>query len=165
VDPIPAVERQVAFDLAKRAALIAPAVLVVAYVFGGTDGLAGAAIALALVAANFVAGALSLQWAGRRGPKALAVVAVAGFLVRMAVVLGVILLVQNTVDKYWLLGVLVITHVGLLIWETRHLSISLASPGLAPKPKQRWANFDGRPTPAAGSAVGSTTGPKSREEL
>jgi hypothetical protein len=104
------------------------------------------------VAANFVAGALSLQWAGRRGPKALAVVAVAGFLVRMAVVLGVIVLVQHTVDEYWLLGVLVVTHVGLLIWETRHLSISLAAPGLKPAARQRWSNFDGHAAPAAAAA-------------
>ena len=144
MDPIPAVEREVALDLAKRAAMVAPAVLVVAFLVGGTDALAGAAIALVLVALNFIAGAFSLQWAGRRGPKALAVVAVGGFLARMAVVLGVILLVQNTVDKYWLLGVLVVTHLGLLIWESRHLSISLAAPGLKPKPnKQRWSNFDG----------------------
>lgn len=147
MDPIPAVERQVAFDLAKRAAFVAPLVLVSAYVLGGVDALTGAAIALVLVAANFVAGALSLQWAGRRGPTALAAVAVAGFLVRMAVVLGVIVLVKDSVDKYWLLGVLALTHVGLLIWETRHLSISLAAPGLKPA-KQRWSNFDGKVTSA-----------------
>ena len=148
MDPIPAVEREVAVDLAKRAALISPAVLLVAFLVSGVDGLAGAGIALVLVAANFLAGAFSLQWAGRRGPKALAIVAVGGFLVRMTVVLGVILLVQNTVDEMWLLGVLVVTHVGLLIWESRHLSISLAAPGLKPSRDKGWANFDGRSTVA-----------------
>ena len=144
MDPIPAVERQVALDLTKRAAMVAPAVLLVAYLVFGVDGVTGAAIALVLVAANFLAGAYSLQWAGRRGPKALAVVAVAGFLVRMAIVLGVIVLVQNAVDVAWLLGVLVVTHVGLLIWESRHLSISLAAPGLKPARDKGWANFEGR---------------------
>jgi hypothetical protein len=148
VDAIPAVEREVAVDLAKRAAMISPVVLLVAFLVSGVDGLAGAAVALVLVAANFLAGAFSLQWAGRRGPRALAIVAVGGFLVRMAVVLGVILLVQNTVDEVWLLGVLVVTHVGLLIWESRHLSISLAAPGLKPSRDKGWANFDGRPTVA-----------------
>ncbi|MFI5053178.1 MAG: hypothetical protein ACHQDE_02360 [Acidimicrobiia bacterium] len=148
MDPIPAVEREVGFDLAKRAALIAPAVLLVAFLVSGVDGLAGAALALVLVAANFVAGALSLQWAGRRGPNALAVVAVAGFLVRMTVMLGVIVVMQNVVNVYWLVGVLAVAHVGLLIWETRHLSISLAAPGLKPA-KRRWSNFDGQPMPAA----------------
>lgn len=150
MDPIPAVEREVAFDLVKRAALVAPVVLLASYLVSGVDGLAGAAIALVLVAANFVVGALSLSWAGRRGPNALAVVAVGGFLVRMAVVLGVIVLVQDLVNVYWLLGVLVVTHTGLLIWETRHLSISLAAPGLKParREKKRWSNFDGQATPA-----------------
>ena len=146
MDPIPAVERQVALDLTKRAAMVAPLVLLVAFLVSGVDGLTGAAIALVLVAANFLAGAYSLQWAGHRGPKALAVVAVGGFLVRMAVVLGVILLVQDVVDVVWLLGVLVVTHVGLLIWESRHLSISLAAPGLKPTRDKGWSNFDGRPT-------------------
>jgi hypothetical protein len=148
VDPIPAVEREVAVDLAKRAAMISPVVLLVAFLVSGVDGLAGAAVALVLVATNFLAGAFSLQWAGRRGPRALAIVAVGGFLVRMAVVLGVILLVQDAVDEVWLLGVLVVTHVGLLIWESRHLSISLAAPGLKPSREKGWANFDGRPTVA-----------------
>jgi hypothetical protein len=157
VDPIPAVERQVAVDLARRAALIAPAVLLVAFVVSGVDGLTGAALALVLVACNFLAGAYSLQWAGRRGPKALALVAVAGFLVRMAVVLGVIVLVQDVVDVAWLLGVLVVSHVGLLIWESRHLSLSLGAPGLKPT-RTAWANFDGRPSAATTPGVGQNPG-------
>src|SRR5262245_15674516 len=62
VDPIPAVERNIAFDLARRAALVSPVVLLVAFLVAGTEGLLGAAIALAVVAANFLAGALSLAW-------------------------------------------------------------------------------------------------------
>lgn len=157
MDPIPAVEREVGFDLAKRAGLVAPVVLVVAFLVSGVDGFAGAAIALALVATNFVVGALSLQWAGRRGPNALAVVAVGGFLVRMAVILGVIVLTQDLVNVYWLVGVLAVAHVGLLIWETRHLSISLAAPGLKParREKKRWSNFEGRPAVATATGVTS----------
>jgi hypothetical protein len=149
VDPIPAVEREVGFDLAKRAALVAPVVLLVAFLVSGVEGLAGAALALVLVAANFLIGALSLSWAGRRGPNALAAVAVGGFLVRMAVILGVIVATQHVVNVYWLVGVLAVAHVGLLIWETRHLSISLAAPGLKPeRAKKHWSNFDGQATPA-----------------
>ena len=95
MDPIPAVEREIGFDLVRRAALVAPVALVGAYVFRGVDGLAGAAVATALVAFNFLAGALTLQWAERRGPATLAVVAVGGFLVRMALVFGVIFLVRS----------------------------------------------------------------------
>jgi hypothetical protein len=45
--------------------------------------------------------------------------------------------------RFCLLGVLVVSHVGLLIWETKHLSISLAAPGLKPTRSPGWSNFDG----------------------
>jgi hypothetical protein len=32
---------------------------------------------------------------------------------------------------------LVITHLGLLLWETKHVSVSLAYPGLKPQMKGR----------------------------
>jgi hypothetical protein len=135
VDPIPAVERDIAFDLARRAALVSPAVLLVAFLVAGTEGLAGAAIALAVVACNFFAGALSLAWATKKGnPAVLGAVALGGFLVRMAVVVGVLLLVKdsNAIDFAVFAVVLLVSHVGLLTWETRSLSISLAAPGLRP---------------------------------
>jgi hypothetical protein len=132
VDPIPTVERDIGLDLARRAALVAPAVLVLAYVWRGVDGLAGAAVALGLVACNFLAGALTLAWASKRGPAVLGAVAVGGFLVRMLVVVGVIVLVEPYVDLACLAIVLLVTHLGLLVWETRSLSISLAAPGLRP---------------------------------
>jgi hypothetical protein len=132
VDPIPAVERQVAGDLARRALIVAPLVVAAAAVWRGADGAAGAAISLALVACNFWAGALSLGWAARRSPTALASVAFGGFLVRMAFVLGAVLLAKPHVDSATLGLTLVVTHVGLLFWETRSLSISLAAPALRP---------------------------------
>jgi hypothetical protein len=139
VDAIPPVEREIGFDLVRRAALIAPAVLIIAFVIAGVEGLAGAAIALALVALNFLAGAFSLQWAEKRGAATLAAVAVGGFLVRMSVVLGVILLVRDTVNMACLLTVLLVSHVGLLAWESKSLSISLAAPGLRPAAPNRVA--------------------------
>ncbi|HEY7106571.1 MAG TPA: hypothetical protein VH986_09225 [Acidimicrobiia bacterium] len=134
MDPIPAVERDIGFDLARRAALVAPAVLLVAFLVAGTEGLAGAAIALAVVAGNFVAGALSLAWATKRGPGVLGAVALGGFVVRMAVVVGVLVLVKSSsaVDFAIFAVVLLASHLGLLAWETRSLSITLAAPGLRP---------------------------------
>jgi hypothetical protein len=134
VDPIPAVEREIGFDLARRVAFVAPVVLLVAYLWRGVDGLAGAAIALALVACNFVAGAVSLAWATKRGPAVLGAVALGGFIVRMALVVGVLLVAQGSdaIDFACLAIVLLASHIGLLAWETRSLSISLAAPGLRP---------------------------------
>jgi hypothetical protein len=132
LDPIPAVERQVAGDLARRALIVTPLVLGAAALWRGGDGAAGAAISLALVACNFYAGALSLGWAARRSPAVLASVALGGFLVRMGFVLAVVLLAKPHVDSATLGLTLVLSHIGLLFWETRSLSLSLAAPALRP---------------------------------
>jgi hypothetical protein len=134
VDPIPAVERQVGFDLARHGLLVAPVILGIATATAGLDGLAGAGIALALVVANFVMGALSLGWAAQRTPGVLTAVALGGFLVRMGVVLGVMLAVRDHVNFPSLAITLLVSHLGLLAWESKVVGLSLAAPGLRPKP-------------------------------
>ncbi len=134
MDPIPAVERQVGFDLARHGLLVAPVILGIATAAAGLDGLAGAGIALALVVSNFVLGALSLGWAAPRGPAMLASVALGGFLVRMSLVLGVMFAVRDRVSFPALAVTLLVSHLGLLAWESKVVSLSLASPGLRPKP-------------------------------
>ena len=56
--PSPAVE--VAKDLARRGALIAPVAAMVGAIFWGTDGAASVAYALAIVVVNFLLAAWSL---------------------------------------------------------------------------------------------------------
>jgi hypothetical protein len=75
---------------------------------------------------------MSLGWAARRSPGMLGAVALGGFLVRMGLVLGALLLVKPHVDAGTLMLTLVASHVGLLFWETRSLSLSLAAPALRP---------------------------------
>ena len=62
------------------------------------------------------------------------VVALGGFLVRMGVLVGVIALVRNQpwVDLPTLAITLLATQLGLLFWETRYVSATLAYPGLKP---------------------------------
>ena len=61
-------------------------------------------------------------------------VALGGFAVRMGLVTLVVFLVR---DEAWIdlpaLGIAVlVTHLGLLFWELRYVSASLAFPGLKP---------------------------------
>ena len=127
------VERRVALDLARHGLYIAPAVVLVAGVVRGGDGAASAALGLALAIANFVATAAGLGWAARRSPAVLMSVAFGGFIVRMAVLLGAMLLAEAVfgwVDVVVLGLTLFGTHLGLLFWELRSLSLTLAAPGL-----------------------------------
>jgi hypothetical protein len=128
-------ERELAFDMLKRGLWFAPLVVIVATAIWGTAGASSAAVAIALVLVNLVLAAVALSWAARRSLNMLLVVALGGFAVRMGLVTIVLLLVK---DEPWIdlvaLGVTVlVTHLGLLFWELRYVSASLAFPALKPK--------------------------------
>jgi hypothetical protein len=134
----PPVERELAFDMLKRGIWLAPVVLVVATAVWGPDGASSAAVAIALVLVNLVLAAISLSWAARRSLTLVMAVALGGFAVRMGLVTVVMLLVK---DRAWIdlvaLGVTVlVTHLGLLFWELRYVSASLAFPALKPTDKE-----------------------------
>ncbi len=129
----PPVERRIALDLVRHGLLAAPFVVVIAGVIRGVDGAASAALGLAIVALNFLVAAVSLDWANRKSPNALAVVALGGFLLRMTVILTVMLVARalfGWIDIIVLGVTLFVTHLGLLFWELRSVSFSLAAPGL-----------------------------------
>jgi hypothetical protein len=127
-------EQAVAGDMAKRAVPLAPVLVGLAALVWGTAGAASAAYGLVVVVANFMLAAWVLATAARIGETVLMAAALFGFLVRLALVSAAVLLVA---DASWVeptaLGLtLVVTHLGLLAWELRYVSASLAYPGLKP---------------------------------
>ena len=134
MDAIPAVERDIALDLVKRGLLVSPAVVLVAGLITGVEGAISAALGIAIVLANFLAAAYIVSWAAHRSPQAAGVAALSGYVVRLAVIVAALFLLR---DVSWIdfatLGItLVVTHIGLLTWEARHVTLSLAAPGLRP---------------------------------
>jgi hypothetical protein len=133
VDATPAVEKRLALDLVRHGAYVAPAIILVAGLLRGVDGAASAALGLAILALNLWFSAVSLDWAARRSPNLLMVVALSSFMLRMATILGVMLLAEalfGWADVVVLGLTLFGTHLGLLFWELRSVSFSLAAPGL-----------------------------------
>ena len=134
----PAVERELAFDMARRGLWVAPGIVALAALAWGGDGAWSALVAVAVVLVNLALAAISLSWAARRSLTLLMAVAMGGFLVRMGLVTVVMLAVR---DQPWIdlvaLGVtVVVTHLGLLFWELRYVSASLAYPALQPGHKE-----------------------------
>lgn len=127
-------ETLIARHLAKHALVVAPAVLVLAGVVRGVDGAISAAIGLALVAANFLAAASILAWAASRGPGVIYGAIFGGFVVRLAVLTGIVLALEplSFADVPVLVLTVGIAHFALLAWETRYVSLTLAAPGLKP---------------------------------
>jgi len=97
------------------------------------DGAASAALGLGVCVLNFFAAAVSLEWGARRSGNALMAVALGGFLFRMLSIVLVIVVARalfGWVDVLVLGLTLFVAHLGLLFWELRSVSFSLAAPGL-----------------------------------
>jgi hypothetical protein len=130
----PAPEVDIARDLARRALPIAPVAVVVCGLIWGVDGALSAAYAVVLVVANFLAAALLIARAARISATVLMAAVLGGYLLRLGVLTVAVVAVR---DAGWVeivpLGLtLVATHVGLLVWEARKVSVTLAFPGLKP---------------------------------
>ena len=134
----PDVERQLAFDILRRGLWVAPAIVAAAAVIWGSDGAWSALVAVAVVLVNLALAAISLSWAARRSLTLLMAVAMGGFLVRMGLVTAVMLAVRNQpwIDLVALAVTVLVTHLGLLFWELRYVSASLAYPALKPGHKE-----------------------------
>ncbi|HET9690448.1 MAG TPA: ATP synthase subunit I [Acidimicrobiales bacterium] len=129
----PPVERQLARDMARRAVPVAPVLVLVGFLWG-VGGALAAAYGIALAVGNLLLSAALVSWAGRHSMAALGAAALGGFVLRLAL-LGVAVL---AVHPFWHFPVvplcitLLVTHLGLLFWEVRYVSATLAHPGLKP---------------------------------
>ena len=131
---VPLVEREVALDIVRRGLLVAPAVVLAAGLLRGWDGAASAAIALGIVLVNFLAAAAIMTRAAKSGPTAIGAAALGGYILRLAVILVALVLLRHQpwIDLPTLGFVIVGTHLGLLVWEMKYVSLTLAAPGLKP---------------------------------
>jgi hypothetical protein len=134
VPSAPEVERELAFDMLKRGVWFAPAILLVSTMIWGTEGAASAAVAIAVVTVNLLLAAIALSWAAKISLTAIMAVALGGFAVRMGLVTAVLFSVRDAswINMMALAITVLVTHLGLLFWELRYVSASLAFPGLKP---------------------------------
>lgn len=127
-------ELEIVLDVVRRGWPAVPAAVVVAALVAGVDGALSALVGVVLVAANLTFAALSLTWAARISLGVLMGVSLGGYVVRIGAMFGVVFAIK---DLDWVhlpsLGLtLIVTHLGLLLWELRYVSASLAHPGLKP---------------------------------
>lgn len=128
-------EIQVSLDILKRAALAAPVIIAVCAVFAGLDGVFSAAYAIALVLVNFFLAAGLVAVTARISLGLMMGAVLFGYLIRLGLIFLAVILVR---DASWIsllaLGLtIIVTHLGLLVWEMRFVAASLAFPGLKPK--------------------------------
>ncbi|MDQ6614543.1 MAG: ATP synthase subunit I [Actinomycetota bacterium] len=131
----PAVEQQIAWDMIRRALPVAPVLMLVAGLIWGIDGALSSGYSILLVLANFALSAAILTVTARISLVVMMSAVLAGYLVRLALVSVAVLAVihQSWVVVVPLAFTLMITHLGLLFWETRYVSATLAYPALRPR--------------------------------
>jgi hypothetical protein len=130
--PSPAIE--IARDLARRALLVAPIGLLIGAMIDGIAGAASVGYGLLIVVVNFLLSAAMLGRAARISFAAVGAAALLGYGIRLGLIFVAVMAVR---DQSWVslvpLGItLIATHLGLLFWELRFVSGSLAYPGLKP---------------------------------
>ncbi len=127
-------ERAIATDMARRSLIAAPVALGIGTAAWGWAGLWSVGLALVLVVANLTAGAAVITWGARRSPAVLMGAVLFGYLARLGVITAVVLPVRASgwFEVVPFAASLLLSHLGLLVWELRHVAASLAFPGLKP---------------------------------
>lgn len=128
------VELKVSADMVKRGLVVAPVLVAIAAAIWGADGARGALVAIALVLVNFALSAALIAYTARISLALMMGATLFGYLVRLGLIAAAVLLVR---DASWIslpaLGAtIIVTHLGLLVWELKYVAISLAYPGLKP---------------------------------
>ena len=128
------VEIKVSADMVKRGLVAAPVVVAIAGVIWGADGALSALFAIALVLVNFLVSAALISWTAKISLGLMMGATLFGYLIRLGLIMLAVLLVK---DAGWIslpaLGAtIIVTHLGLLLWELKYVAITLAHPGLKP---------------------------------
>lgn len=125
-------EVAVSTDLVRRGLMASPVLIAICAVIWGGDGAWSCAYAIGIVLANFALAAGSIALSARISLGLMMATVLFGYLVRLGLMFLAVYLVK---DAGWIslpaLGAtIIVTHLGLLIWELRYVAITLSSPGL-----------------------------------
>ena len=130
-------EIEVSLDIVRRGAMVAPVIVAVCAVFAGLDGVWSSLYGMALVLVNFLLAAGLVSVTARISLGLMMGAVLFGYLARLGLIFLAVILVR---DSSWIslsaLGLtIIVTHLGLLVWEMRFVAASLAFPGLKPRKK------------------------------
>lgn len=132
----PAPEVEVSTDLVRRGLFVAPVLIALCAVIWGADGAWSSAYGVGIVLANFALAAGSIAISARISLGLMMATVLFGYLVRLGLIFLAVFLVRDAgwVSLPALGATIIVTHLGLLIWELKYVAISLSSPGLKARP-------------------------------
>ena len=133
--PTTAYERDIARDLVKHGLVVAPFAVAFGGLLNGWAGAVGVAAALGVVLLNYLIAGSTQSWAASKdSPGLLGGIVLVSLIARFVVVIVALSLLRDrSFLHFQTFGIaLVVSHLGLLIWEAKSVQLSLAFPGLKP---------------------------------
>ncbi len=133
-DDGPATEVAISKDLVRRGLMVAPVLVALCGVIWGLEGVWSSLDAIALVLVTVALAAAIVAATARISLGLMMGGVLFGYLIRLGLIFLAVFLVR---DADWIslpaLGAtIIVTHLGLLLWELKFVAISLAHPGLKP---------------------------------
>ena len=127
-------EVEVSRDMIRRGLIVGPVLIALCGIIWSMAGVASSAYALALVLINFGIAAGLIAVTARISLGLMMGAILFGYLIRLAMLFLAVYLVK---DAGWIsrpaLGLtIIVSHLGLLVWELKYVAASLAYPGLKP---------------------------------
>jgi hypothetical protein len=134
-DTGPAPEAAIVRDIIKRGMYVAPILIGISALLWGKNGAWSSTYGLVIVLGNFAVAAWMVSYTAKISYALMMGATLFGYIFRLAVIAAAVFLVRNAswAELVPLCMTIVISHVGLLFWELRYVSLSLAFPGLKPK--------------------------------
>jgi hypothetical protein len=133
-DTGPSPEAEITRDIVKRGLLVAPVLIALSWLVWGVNGAWSSGYGLALVLCNFMIAAGLVATTARISYALMMAATLFGYILRLGLIALAVMLVRNEtwVDLMALGLTLIVMHLGLLFWEMRYVSATLAFPGLRP---------------------------------
>ncbi len=128
-------EAQISRHMAVRGLMVAPFLVALAGFIWGLNGAWSALFGIGLVIFNYILAASLISITARISLALMMGAVLFGYVIRLGIIFGAVMLVKDTgwISLPALGCTIIVTHLGLLFWEMRHVSATLAFPGLKPK--------------------------------
>lgn len=121
-------------DIVRRGLIVAPVLVAICGLIWELNGAYSAAYGIGLVLVNFAFSAGIVALTARISLGLMMGGVLFGYLLRLALILVAVLAVRHAgwISLPALGATIIVTHLGLLVWELKYVALSLAHPGLKP---------------------------------
>jgi hypothetical protein len=130
----PSPEVTISKDIVRRGLIVAPVIIAICGVIWGARGVGSSAYGVGLVLLNFGLAAGLIAFTARISLRLMMGGILFGYILRLGILFLAFFLVKDFgwVSRPALGATLIVTHLGLLVWEMKYVAASLAYPGLHP---------------------------------